>query len=68
MLSESELEEARREIARREKEKSDAWQREYDARVKADNDRFEAEMNAAYPDVDADTRYSIYSDYRDFYE
>lgn len=67
-LTEEQLDEAKRELARRDKEQAERYHQEYIERQRAADERFRLKMEAAYPGIDADTRYSIYADYRDHYE
>lgn len=67
-LTEQQLEEAAQEIARREQASRDGYARECAERRRVDEEQFETKMDAWYPDVDRETRYSIYTDYREFHE
>jgi hypothetical protein len=68
VLTEEQLAAARAELDRREAARSKRYHDEYVARERAAEQQFTDKMDRAYPGVDRDTRYSIYSDYRDFYE
>jgi hypothetical protein len=67
-LSERQLAKARQELDRRDQAKRDKYAHEYAERQRVAEERFGAKMDAAYPGIDADTRYSIYVDYCDFYQ
>ena len=67
-LTEAQLEEAKRELKRRDEAQAQMYHEQYMERQRAADARFKAKMDAAYPGVDEETRYAIYSDYRDYYE
>jgi hypothetical protein len=67
-LTEEQLAEAREELAARAKAKSDEYAREYARRQHEAEERHWVKMEAAYPGINRDTMYEIYSDMRDFYE
>jgi hypothetical protein len=67
-FTEEQLKEAREELTRRDREQSRKYQEEYDRKQREAEKRHWLKMEAAYPGIDHDTLYSIYSDMRDFYE
>lgn len=67
-LTEEQLAEAKQELKRRKDAQDKAYHDEWVRKQREADERFEAKMNAAYPGVDADTRYAIYSDYRNYYD
>jgi Skp family chaperone for outer membrane proteins len=67
-LTEEQLAAAQAELARREAARRQQYHDEYVERERQAEQRFMDKMDRAYPGIDRDTRYSIYSDYRDFYE
>jgi hypothetical protein len=66
-LTEEQLAEAQAELARRAREKSEHYQREYFARMKAAEDAFWERMRAKYPKLDRETMHDIWSEVDDFY-
>lgn len=67
-LTEEQLEEARQELARREKARNDAYSAEWQRKQNEAEERFLEKQDRYHPDIDRDTRYEIYADYRDFFE
>jgi hypothetical protein len=67
-LTEEQLKEAKAELERREKARNQKYHDEYVARQREAERLHWLKMEAAYPGIDHDTLYSIYSDMRDFYE
>lgn len=55
-------------VRQHEKERIARYDRECQQRHRRAEEEFQSKMDASYPGIDADTRYSIYTDYRDFYE
>lgn len=66
-LTEEQITEAKKELERRAKERDERYQREYLEQQRAAQVRFDDKMDMRYPDVDRETRYSIYIDYCEFY-
>jgi hypothetical protein len=67
-FTEEQLKEAQQELERREKAQDQKYHEEYVQRQREAEKRHWLKMEAAYPGIDHDTLYSIYSDMRDFYE
>lgn len=67
-LTEEQIKEAEAELKRRQKEKSDAYHREYVRKQAEAEARFWVEMEAKYPQLGHDTMFDIYSELRDFFD
>jgi hypothetical protein len=67
-LTEEQLQEATRELKRREDEKEQRYHEEWYAKQQAAEEKFWAGMLARYPQLDRDTMYDIYGECRDFYD
>lgn len=67
-LTDAQLEEAKAELKRRETEQARRYSEEYARRQAEAEERLYLKMEAAYPGIDRETMYNIFSDMRDFYE
>ena len=66
-LTEEQLAEAKAELERRKQAESDRYAREWAERQHKAEEQFLEKMDRAYPSIDRDTRYSIWSDYDNYY-
>lgn len=66
-LTEEQVQAAKAELDRREKEQRERYAQEYLERQRAAEERFLAVTDAEFPGIDRDTRYGIYAAYRNFY-
>jgi hypothetical protein len=67
-FTDEQLKEAAEELRRREEAKTKAYMDERNRLEAEREERFLTKMDAVYPNIDRDTRDSIHSDYRDYYE
>lgn len=67
-LTEEQLREAEAELQRRAKQRSDEYSATYARAMREAEERHWVKMEAAYPGINRETLYSIYSDMREYYE